>query len=111
MTDPIITIQYRGGEIENLLRVRDKFVELLEKYSQGSNSLPRSKMLGPVFDTIFHIGICNMREHLPSMKEIYLDVGESRNASLRHLSLLEELKIIERVSSAEDSRVRQVKLT
>lgn len=111
MEDSNEKIQYRGGELENLLQVRDKFVLLLEKYTQESKKLTKSKMLGTIFDTIFHIGICNMREHLPSIKEIYLSVGESRNTTLRQLDFLEDLKIITRVTDPDDSRVKRIRLS
>jgi len=104
-------LNYREGELENLLLVRDRFVDLIDRYSIGSISLSRSKMLGTLFDTIFFIGISNLREHMPSVKEIYLNVGETRNKSLRNLELLEEMKILSRIHDKEDSRVKRVKLT
>jgi len=111
MEDTNEKIQYRGGELENLLQVRDKFVLLLEKYTKDSKKVTKSKMLGTIFDTIFHIGICNMREHLPSIKEIYLSVGESRNTTLRQLDFLEDLKIITRVTDPDDFRVKRIRLS
>ncbi len=102
---------YREGELENLLKVRDRFVDLLGLYSVQSTTLSRSKMLGTMFDTVFFIGISNLREHMPSVKEVYLNVGEERNKSLRNLELLEEMKIVSRVHDANDSRVKRVKLT
>ena len=104
-------LQYREGELENLLRVRDRFVDLIEQYSVGSIALSRSKMLGTIFDTDFFIGICNLREHMPSVKEVYLNIGESRNRSLRNLELLEEMKIVSRVHDTDDSRVKRIRLT
>ena len=109
--DSIIKLHYREGEMENLLRVRDKFVDLIQRYSDETNVLSRSKLLGSFFDTVFFIGICNMREHMPSVKEVYLNVGESRNASLRNLELLEELHIVTRIHDPDDSRVKRTKLT
>ena len=104
-------LNYREGELENLLKVRDRFVDLIEQYSVESITLNRSKMLGTMFDTVFFIGISNLREHLPSVKEIYLNVGEPRNKSLRNLELLEEMKIVLRLHDVDDSRVKRVKLT
>ncbi|GEM_PF-2843380 len=104
-------LNYREGELENLLRVRDRFVDLIERYSIESMTLSRSKMLGTMFDTVFFIGISNLREHMPSVKEIYLNVGEPRNKSLRNLELLEEMKIVSRIHDANDSRVKRLKLT
>ena len=109
--DSIVKLHYREGEMENLLRVRDKFVDLIQRYSDETNVLSRSKLLGSIFDTVFFIGICNMREQMPSVKEVYLNVGESRNASLRNLELLEELHIVTRIHDPEDSRVKRTKLT
>jgi DNA-binding MarR family transcriptional regulator len=109
--DSIIKLHYREGELENLLRVRDKFVDLIQQYSNDENVLGRSKLLGSIFDTVFFIGISNMREHMPSVKEVYLNVGESRNASLRNLELLEELHIVTRIHDPDDSRVKRTKLT
>ena len=111
MTEKVMELQYREGELENLLRVRNKFVDLIEMYSLGSTALNRSKMLGSFFDTVFFIGICNMREHMPSVKEVYLNVGEPRNTSLRNLELLEELKIVTRLLDPDDSRVKRIRLT
>jgi hypothetical protein len=104
-------LNYREGELENLLRVRDRFVDLIEQYSIESITLSRSKMLGSMFDTVFFIGISNLREHMPSVKEVYLNVGEARNKSLRNLELLEEMKIVSRIHDKDDSRVKRVKLT
>ncbi len=102
---------YREGELENLLRVRDRFVDLIEQYAVESVSLSRSKMLGTMFDTVFYIGISNLRDHMPSVKEVYLNVGEARNKSLRNLELLEEMKIVVRLHDTDDSRVKRVSLT
>jgi len=102
---------YREGELENLLRVRDRFVDLISQYSSQTTTLSKSKMLGTIFDTIFFIGISNLRDHMPSVKEVYLNVGEPRNKSLRNLELLEEMKIVERLHDINDSRVKRVKLT
>ncbi len=110
MTDTVVKITYREGELENLLRVRDKFVDLIEQYEGDEKTLSRSKMLGTVFDTVFFIGICNLRKHMPSVKEVYLNIGESRNASLRNLELLEGLAIIERFQDPNDSRVKRIRL-
>ncbi len=104
-------LNYREGELENLLRVRDRFVDLIERYSIESITLSRSKMLGTMFDTVFFIGISNLRDHMPSVKEIYLNVGEPRNKSLRNLELLEEMEIILRIHDEDDSRVKRLKLT
>jgi hypothetical protein len=106
-----MNLHYREGELENLLRVRDKFVELIEQYSVRSIPLSKSKMLGTIFDTVFFIGICNLRTHMPSVKEVYLNVGDSRNKSLRNLEMLEEMHIVERVNDKNDSRVKRIKLT
>ena len=111
MTDSVLKITYREGELENLLRVRDRFVDLIVQYSVDSTTLSRSKLLGTIFDTVFFIGICNLREHMPSVKEVYLNTGESRNSSLRNLELLEELNIVVRVTDTEDSRVKRIRLT
>ena len=111
MPEAVMELQYREGELENLLRVRDRFVDLIEQYSVGSIALSRSKMLGTIFDTVFFIGICNLREHMPSVKEVYLNIGESRNRSLRNLELLEEMKIVSRVHDTDDSRVKRIRLT
>ncbi|MGB1799892.1 MAG: hypothetical protein ACPHLK_03575 [Gammaproteobacteria bacterium] len=102
--------KYRDGELENLLKVRNKFVELIECYSTDSIKLSKNKTLGTIFDTVFFIGISNLREHMPSVKEVYLNVGEARNKSLRDLELLEEMKVVTRVQDEKDSRVRRVKL-
>jgi hypothetical protein len=107
----MIKIVYREGELENLLSVRNNFVDLIEQYSDKSHELNRSKMLGSIFDTVFFIGICNLREQMPSVKEVYLNVGDSRNKSLRNLELLEEMKIVSRQNDQEDSRVKRVRLT
>lgn len=104
-------LNYREGELENLLRVRDRFVDLIGQYSTESSRLSKSKMLGTFFDTVFFIGICNLRDHMPSVKEVYLNVGEPRNKSLRNLELLEEMKIVSRVTDEKDSRVKRVRLT
>ncbi len=104
-------LNYREGEIENLLRVRDRFVDLIVMYSNESTTLSKSKILGTIFDTVFFIGISNLRNHMPAVKEVYLNVGEPRNKSLRNLELLEEMKIVERLHDANDSRVKRVKLT
>ena len=104
-------LNYREGELENLLKVRDRFVDLLGQYSIESTTLSRSKMLGTIFDTVFFIGISNLREHMPSVKEVYLNVGEARNKSLRNLELLEDMKIVTRIHDSNDSRVKRVKLT
>lgn len=111
MPEEVINLQYREGELENLLKVRNGFVDLIEKYSVESGVLNRSKMLGSIFDTVFFIGICNLREHKPSVKEVYLNVGESRNRSLRNLELLEEMKVVTRVHDTNDSRVKRLGLT
>ncbi len=111
MQEAVMELQYREGELENLLRVRDSFVNLIEQYSVESTVLSRSKMLGTMFDTVFFIGICNLREHMPSVKEVYLNIGESRNKSLRNLELLEEMKIVTRVHDSNDSRVKRIRLT
>jgi hypothetical protein len=102
---------YREGELENLLRVRDRFVDLLGQYPSQSTTLSKSKMLGTMFDTVFFIGISNLRDHMPSVKEVYLNVGEPRNKSLRNLELLEDMKIVTRIHDKDDSRVKRVKLT
>jgi len=111
MPEEAINFQYRESELENLLNVRNGFVDLIENYSIESAVLNRSKMLGSIFDTVFFIGICNLREHMPSVKEVYLNVGESRNRSLRNLELLEEMKVITRVHDTNDSRVKRLSLT
>jgi hypothetical protein len=102
---------YREGELENLLRVRNRFVDLIEQYPTESTTLSKSKMLGTIFDTVFFIGISNLRNHMPAVKEVYLNVGEPRNKSLRNLELLEEMKIVIRIQDTNDSRVKRVKLT
>ena len=102
----MIKIVYRDGELENLLRVRNEFVELIKQYSDKSHDLDRSKTLGSIFDTVFFIGICNLREKMPSVKEVYLNVGESRNKSLRSLELLEKMKVVIRENDEDDSRVK-----
>ncbi len=111
MPEEVIKLQYREGELDNLLKVRNGFVDLIEKYSVESGTLNRSKMLGSIFDTVFFIGICNLREHKPSVKEVYLNVGESRNRSLRNLELLEEMKVLTRVHDTKDTRVKRLSLT
>ena len=103
--------KYRDGELENLLRVRERFVALVSKYAEANKELDRSKLLGTIFDTVFFIGICNLREHMPSMKEVYLNTGESRNRSLRNLELLEEINVIERVTDSKDTRVKRIRLS
>lgn len=107
----MINIVYREGELENLLSVRNKFVDLIEQYSNESHDLDRSKLLGSIFDTVFFIGICNLREKMPSVKEVYLNVGESRNKSLRSLELLEKMEIVIRENDKDDSRVKRIRLT
>ncbi len=107
----MIKIVYREGELENLLSVRNKFVVLIEQYSNETHDLDRSKMLGSIFDTVFFIGICNLREKMPSVKEVYLNVGESRNKSLRSLELLEKMEIVIRENDKDDSRVKRIRLT
>lgn len=109
--EAVYKIKYREGELENLLRVRDRFVELMDQYADGSHAMNRGKLLGSIFDTVFFIGISNLRKHMPSVKEVYLNVGESRNRSLRDLELLEELKIVVRVTDPNDSRVKRIRLT
>ena len=111
MDDSYRKIQYREGELENLLKFRNKFVHLLEPYIQDSKNMSKGKMLGTIFDTIFYIGICNMRAYFPSVKEIYLSVEEIRNTTLRQLDFLEEHKIITRIQDQTDSRIKRVKLT
>ena len=108
---PIKKIVYREGELEKMLTVRNKFVDLIDQYSSQANVLSRSKLLGSIFDTVFYIGICNLRKHMPSVKEVYLNVGDSRNKSLRNLELLEEMAIVFRDSDKNDSRVKRVQLT
>ena len=103
--------KYRDGELESLLKVRNKFVELLECYSTDSITLSKNKILGTIFDTVFFIGISNLRNHMPSVKEVYLNVGEARNKSLRNLELLEEMKIVTRIQDTNDSRIKRAKLT
>lgn len=102
--------KFRDGELENLLRVRDRFVALVGKYAETNKELDRSKLLGTIFDTVFFVGICNLREHMPSMKEVYLNTNESRNRSLRNLELLEQINVIERVTDSKDTRVKRIKL-
>lgn len=102
---------YRDGELENLLRVRNRFVDLIAQYSTDSTTLSKNKTLGTLFDTVFFIGISNLRNHMPSVKEIYLNVGEARNKSLRDLELLEEMKIVTRIQDTNDSRIKRAKLT
>jgi hypothetical protein len=111
MPEENINLHYREGELENLLNVRNGFVDLIEKYSIELGLLNRSRMLGSIFDTVFFIGICNLREHMPSVKEVYLNIGESRNRSLRNLELLEEMKVVLRVHDTNDSRVKRISLT
>ena len=103
--------KYRDGELENLLRVRERFVALVSKYAEANKELDRSKLLGTIFDTVFFVGICNLREHMPSMKEVYLNTGESRNRSLRNLELLEEINVIDRVTDSKDTRVKRIRLS
>lgn len=107
----MMEFSYRDGELENLLRVRNRFVDLIEQYAIDSTTLSKNKVLGTIFDTVFYIGISNLRNHMPAVKEIYLNVGETRNRSLRNLELLEEMKIVTRVQDMNDSRVKRVKLT
>lgn len=104
-------IVYREGELEKLLNVRNNFVDLIVQYSDKPNALNRNKLLGSIFDTVFFIGICNLRKHMPSVKELYLNVGDSRNKSLRNLELLEEMKIVKRENDRNDSRVKRIRLT
>lgn len=110
-TEAMTEFIYREGELENLLRVRNRFVDLVKQYSTESTTLSKNKLLGTIFDTVFFIGISNLRNHMPAVKEIYLNVGEPRNKSLRNLELLEEMEIIERMHDVDDSRVKRVKLT
>ncbi|MDJ0780259.1 MAG: hypothetical protein QNJ85_20515 [Gammaproteobacteria bacterium] len=110
MTDSSQKIIYRDGELENLLRVRDKFVDLIGRYGEQHADLDRGKLLGTIFDTVFFIGICNLREHMPSMKEVYLNTNDSRNRSLRNLELLETMNVIERITDVTDTRVKRVRL-
>ena len=109
--ESIKKIVYREGELEKLLNVRNNFVELIAQYSDKTNAINRSKLLGSIFDTVFFIGICNLRKHMPSVKEVYLNVGDSRNKSLRNLELLEEIKIVQRDNDENDSRVKRIRLT
>lgn len=111
MNSSPLKIQYREGELENLLLVRNKYILLLENYIKDFERISKSKLLGTMFDTVFYIGICNMREYAPSVKEIYLSVNEARNTSLRQLDILEESNIIMRISDNEDSRIKRIKLT
>ena len=48
---------------------------------------------------------------MPSVKELYLNVGDSRNKSLRNLELLEEMGIVKRENDKNDSRVKRIRLT
>lgn len=111
MTTTLNRIKYREGELENLLKVRDRFVEMLGKYSEGQVELDRSKLLGTIFDTVFFVGICNLRDKMPSMKEVYLNTNESRNRSLRCLELLEQMNVVVRVTDAKDTRVKRISLS
>ena len=111
MTEDLQKITYRDGELENLLRVRDHFVTLIGKYADQQEELDRSKLLGAIFDTVFFIGICNLREHMPSMKEVYLNTCDSRNRSLRNLELLEQMNVIARITDEQDTRVKRVRLS
>lgn len=111
MTTTLNRITYREGELENLLKVRDRFVEMLGKYSKGQVELDRSKLLGTIFDTVFFVGICNLRDKMPSMKEVYLNTNESRNRSLRCLELLEQMNVVIRVTDQTDTRVKRISLS
>lgn len=102
---------FRDGELENLLRVRDRFVEMLGKYSKDQVELDRGKLLGTIFDTVFFVGICNLRDNMPSMKEVYLNTNESRNRSLRCLDLLEQMNVVVRVTDSIDTRVKRISLS
>ncbi len=102
---------YRDGELENLLKVRERFVEMLGKYSNGQAELDRSKMLGTMFDTVFFVGICNLRDKMPSMKEVYLNTNESRNRSLRCLEALEQMNVVVRITDQIDTRVKRISLS
>ena len=111
MQEDVFKLSYRDGELENLLKFRNRFVDLIEQYSTDSTTLSKNKALGTFFDTVFFIGISNLRNHMPSVKEVYLNVGEPRNKSLRNLELLEDMKIVTRIQDTNDSRVKRVKLT
>ncbi|MFT5395989.1 MAG: DNA-binding MarR family transcriptional regulator [Gammaproteobacteria bacterium] len=111
MDDSSFKIQYREGELENLIRVRNKYVELIENYISESKNISKNKLLGTLFDTVFYIGICNMRGHSPSVKEIYLSIQEERNTSLRQLEILEQSNVINRISDSSDSRIKRIHLT
>ncbi len=108
---PVLKIKYREGELENLLRVRDKFVTLMEQYADDTHTSNRGKLLGSIFDTVFFIGVSNLRDHAPCVKEVYLNIDESRNRSLRDLELLESWNIIKRFTDVGDSRVKRLCLT
>lgn len=84
---------------------------MLGKYSQDQVELDRSKLLGTIFDTVFFVGICNLRDNMPSMKEVYLNTNESRNRSLRCLELLEQMNVVVRVTDSIDTRVKRISLS
>ena len=111
MQEDVFKLSYRDGELENLLKFRNRFVDLIEQYSTDSTTLSKNKALGTFFDTVFFIGISNLRNHMPSVKEVYLNVSEPRNKSLRNLELLEDMKIVTRIQDTNDSRVKRIMLT
>lgn len=105
-------VKLREDELDIFFKYRSQFLELMSSYASRSGvEIDRNKIFGVLYDTIFFVGICSLRQVVPSMKDIYLEVGESRSASLRHVEYLDSIGVFERHNDTTDTRRKCVSLS
>lgn len=91
---------------------REHFLNLVNGYAQRNNTtIDRNKIFGVLYDMIFFVGICHLRNISPSMKDIYLEMHESRTTSLRHVETLQSMGIFKRRPDPQDARRTSVTLS
>jgi len=110
LSPPLVKI--REGELASFFSHRTQFFELMQSYaSPHGKKADRNKIFGVFYDTIFFVGICSLRGIVPAMKDVYLELDESRSSSLRHIEYLESIGVIGRQTDPADSRRTSVLLT
>jgi len=72
--------------------------------SRYGMKIDKNKIFGSLYHSIFFVGICSLRGITPSMKDIYLELEESRSTSLRHVEYLEAIGVFKRQPDPDDAR-------
>ena len=108
-------ISHREGELEKFLSMKEKFVELLTKYSDGVDigldDADESESISRLLQIVFYIGICNYRHYYPTISDIQSMI-DFTGIEFEHLMhLLQKWSIINHLPDVDNSKIKRAVIT